>query len=436
MLSENIQQIIAMGYSEAEAVQALNVAGGDMEQAVGFLLLSASSRGAFENVSTIPDAKPPAQPRPEPTPDAMLSGFRVPNAADVFENPSYLREPSLADINVPMTNLSSMISEMTMPSFGSTNRGDSGGGVNEKKVDELVEMGYPVEEAHQALRVSDGDIDQAVGFLLMGNASRMLFFAEVTESFSIGQDDDDAKLAATLYLQQEEERLRLQVEQHHKQRPESAMYNALHKGGGKNLPKMVITNMGVNQEGVAPFCTCVAAINFLDGGMVNASYLDSILQKGLELFKKAGEKTDYNVEKVMMKFGKSPNLGLIAPKTKVGVFKPEDLQDERGLRKLLLNIRNEQPVGWQVIILEVDDNSFCICLPPKGTANKFWIIDLLARSEFKTKGAYARVHTSLLQLEESLEYVLKIKGRKARKESQKMSLHVVTKFGDYVRAMR
>jgi hypothetical protein len=152
------------------------------------------------------------------------------------------------------------------------------------------------------------------------------------------------------------------------------------------------------------------------------------------LFQKAGEKTDYNVEKVMMKFGKTQNLGLIAPMTEVGVFNPEDLKDERGLRQLLLKIRNEQPAGWQVIILEVDDNSFCICLPPKGTANKFWIIDLLARSEFKSKGAYARVHTSLLQLEESLEYVMKIKGRKARKESQKFSLHVVSKFRDYVRA--
>jgi hypothetical protein len=458
MSSENIQQITSMGYSEAAAEKALKIAGGDMEQAVGYLLLSTSSRGGFEKGSTISDdAKPPAQPRPEPTPEANYSDWGMTDAVDDPEDPSYYqRESNIGDVNVPTKHFSSMISEMTNPSFASINHGHSGfgsgsgnglglgNGEREKKVDELVEMGYPVEEANQALRVTDGDIDQAVGFLLMGESSRMAFLSEVTDSFSIAHDvahdGDDAKLAASMYLQQEEERLILQIEEHQhehqqqKQRPEYTMYNAKHKNGG-NVPKMVITNLGVTQKGVAPFCTCVAARNFLDGGVVNALYLDSILERGLELFQQAGRKTDYNVEKVMMKFGKTQSLGLIAPKTKVGLFQPHDLQNERGLRNLLIKVRNEQPVGWEVSILEVDDYSFCLCMPPKGTANKFWIIDLRARSEFKTKGAYARVHTSLLQLEESLEYIMKVEGRKARKETQNFTLHVVSQFGDYVRAM-
>lgn len=424
-MTEKVQQIVAMGYSEAEAEQALKVAGGDMEQAVGFLLLSASSRGGFEDVSAVSDSKPAAQPRPVLSPDVAI---------DVPAFPSYARERSLADIHVPVTKLSSTISEMTMPSF--RNNRVSGGGssnISEKKIDELMEMGYSIDEARQALKVSDGDIDQAVGFLLMGNSSRGAFMAEVTDSFSITQNSDDAKLAASLYLQQEEERLTLQGQEKEKNRPEYTMYNTIHKGGGKNVPKMVVTTVGVREEGAAPFCSCVAARNFLDGGMVNAAYLNAIVLAGLALFQKAGEDINYNVDKVMLRFGKTQNLGLIAPKREEGVFQPEDLQNENGLRNLLLKIRNEQEDGWEVTILEVDDISFCICLPPKGTANKFWLMEMLARAEFKTTGAYARVHTSLLQLEESLEYVMKIKARKTRQEILDFRLFVVAIHGNYAR---
>ena len=82
-----------------------------------------------------------------------------------------------------------------------------------------------------------------------------------------------------------------------------------------------------------------------------------------------------------------------------------DLQHQLGVRKLLAKCRNEQPEGWQVLLLQLKADCFTICLPPKGTKNKFWYLDFVPRGKFRVPGAYARVHSSLLQMEESLEAV-------------------------------
>eukprot|EP00980_Cylindrotheca_fusiformis_P008608 scaffold1830_cov117-Cylindrotheca_fusiformis.AAC.7 len=415
-MSEKLQQIVAMGYSKTEAQQALTVAEGDLEQAVGFLLLSDSKRGGFESIAD--DAKPAAKPRSTQN-DRFF--------ADIPEGEGYLPEPSVG--NIYATTTGRTVSEMSMPSFSSGDGAARFSGTNDK-INELVGMGYSIDEACQALKVSDGDIHQAIGFLLLGNSTKNAFLYDVSDSFSIGQDSNDAKLAAALYLQQEEERLRLQDEEDKNKRT-----IPMQSSGGNNVPKMVLTTESVSELGSAPFCTCVAARKFLDGGMVNAEYLNSILKEGLELFRTTNDDTTYNIEKVLQNYGGTESLGLIAPNVKLGVFKPENLQDERGLRHLLLGIRNEQTTGWEVVILDVGGSSFCITLPPKGTANKFWIIDFMARSEFNTNGAYARVHNSLLQLEESLEYVISIQGRRAGKETQNFNLFVVAKNGVHAREL-
>mmetsp|Transcript_15766 Transcript_15766/g.38809 ORF Transcript_15766/g.38809 Transcript_15766/m.38809 type:complete len:132 (-) Transcript_15766:108-503(-) len=129
-----------------------------------------------------------------------------------------------------------------------------------------------------------------------------------------------------------------------------------------------------------------------------------------------------------MRFGRTDDLKLVSATVKVGAFETVNLQGDGSLRHLLANIRNEQQKGWEVVILEVGDSSFCMCLPPKGSANKFWLLDSIGRPEFRTEGAYARVHVSLLQMEESLEYVMKIKGRKMGTEKLDFKLFVVKKY--------
>jgi hypothetical protein len=194
-----------------------------------------------------------------------------------------------------------------------------------------------------------------------------------------------------------------------KQRPESAMYHPNSMNSSSIAPKMVVTQSFLTTPGASPFCTCVAASRFLTGGVVTSEFLNSILQGGIEMFRKTSGNSDYDVQKVLKKFGKK-ELGIEAIihgdlEPKVGIFMEHDLHHTMGLRSLLTQCRNEQPVGWQVLLLESQFESFCICLPPKGTKNKFWYLDFTPRAQFRVPGAYARVHGSLLQLEESLESI-------------------------------
>jgi hypothetical protein len=73
--------------------------------------------------------------------------------------------------------------------------------------------------------------------------------------------------------------------------------------------------------------------------------------------------------------------------------------------------RNQQEAGWQIILVELKNDFFCICLPPKGSANKFWFLDFCSRVVVRTPGAYALVHNSLLQLEETMEAIFKSIGQ-------------------------
>ncbi|CAJ1922637.1 unnamed protein product [Cylindrotheca closterium] len=507
---EKVEQLISMGYIESEAEQALDIAGGDLEQAVGFLMLSSSDRGGFTGESTQAAASkqadafsdyydkmpPPSQPTtsnlkpppqystPPPRPPAKNSNnlkkpplqSQPPPPAPVEDTFDALKisgmdfvpgneipQRGFGNISVPhMTSFRSTVSDITDMDgmrMSSSIRDDSGGGVDDKKVMELVEMGYPMDEAEQALKVSDGDLDQAVGFLLLEKESRQAFMGDVMDSCQIGspdpksQTDGDARERANQFLREEEERERLQQEQielmrkkeqdilvsghnhhHHthekatKTRPSYTNYQTSVNPTNKNVPKMVVTNQGAYDDGSRPFCTCIAARNFLNGGMVNSTYLNSIVKEGHSLSQRAGTTDEYNVGKVLMRFGRTGDLGLISSTVKVGAFEAENIQGDGSLRRLLANVRNEQLTGWEVVVMEVKNSSFCICLPPKGSANKFWLMDLVGRPEFRTEGAYARVHVSLLQLEESLEYIMKIKGRKMGIEKLDFKLFVVKKF--------
>ncbi|KAL3931113.1 MAG: hypothetical protein SGBAC_011455 [Bacillariaceae sp.] len=490
---EKVEQLVSMGYTESEAEQALDIAGGDIEQAVGFLMLSSSDRGGFTGeptpaaaATTQPEAvsdyypqttapidppaatnnlKPPPQystPPAERKPPPKIE----PQLEDTFEAMNFvpginIPERGFGNINIPMASFRSTVSDITDLDdmrMDSSNKREEEGGVDDKKVMELVGMGYPMDEAEQALKVSGGDLDQAVGFLLLEKETRQAFMGDVMDSYQIGgspnpssQTDGDARERANQFLKEEEERERLQQEQLELRRKKEEEILAGHTGSGgqsksvkarpsstdyptsidpatRNVPKMVVTNQGAEDIGSRPFCSCIAARNFLNGGMVNSTYLNSIVQEGRHLYKKAGSTADFNVGKVLMRYGRTEDLGLVSSTVKMGAFETENLQGEGSLRHLLANIRNEQQKGWEVVVLEVGDSSFCICLPPKGSANKFWLLDLIGRPEFRTEGAYARVHVSLLQLEESLEYVMKIKGRKMGTEKLEFKLFVAKKY--------
>ena len=140
-------------------------------------------------------------------------------------------------------------------------------------------------------------MDQAINFLLMGE-SRSEFIPQSDNA----EQNNDTDLSLATALQQEE--LNKQIRQ-----PESGMYRptSTHRG---EVPRMVATDSFLTTSGSGPFCTCVAASIFLDGGFITAESLNSMLQGGIELFRKANGNTK-SIDKILSKFGKS-RLGIEA----------------------------------------------------------------------------------------------------------------------------
>ena len=135
---------------------------------------------------------------------------------------------------------------------------------------------------------------------------------------------------------------------------------------------------------------------------------------------------------ILKKYGKS-NLNIEAitddDEPKACVFLPNDLNQTLGIRKQIALCRNQQGAGWQVLILEIPQmESICIALPPKGTKNKFWYLDFQPRSCFRVDGAHARVHTTLLQLSESLETIFHGLSAANHKEYQSFTIYMIRKL--------
>lgn len=390
-MTSPVDELMAMGYSEVQADKALEIAQGDLEQAVGFLLMGEQSRAGFDYV----------------------------NAS--FSQGTFVRDPSInlgtiGEIDVAETGLKSP------PPPSGNNLGAS----SSSKQQELMNMGYTSDQAEQALQVAKGDLDQAVNFLLMGE-SRAGFVVDVETSVSLEdnnnhrQNDHDGDLALAAALQQAE----IQEQQ---QRPESAMYHSTGMRSNANVPKMVATQSFLTIPGAGPFCTCMAASKFLNGGVMTSEGLNTMLQGGTELYRKTSGNSEYSIDKVLKKFGKSHLQITGEDEPTDGVFMEHDLKHDTGLRKLLAQCRIEQQTGWGVILMETKNDSFCICLPPKGSKNKFWYFDFVPRPIFRVPGAYARVHSSLLSLEESLESILKKVAQTQEKEFVSFSLYTIHKL--------
>lgn len=380
MASSALQELVSMGYSESNATRALQVAGGDMEQAVGYLLLGEQSQSHLA--------------------DTLIHGSLT-----------HLSHDSSHVDAVPLASAASSAAADTPDFTGDSPYND--------KVKEFLKMGYNRQSALHALSVAGGDVDQAVNFLLMGDSRTGFVLDQQHSSFRL---EDDAVMAAIL---QEEEldfgtahaAIAAQAYALHgapqatAAAPDSAMYHATSMRVRNNdAPRMVASKSALTTPGAEPFCACIAASRFLSGGVVTADFLNEIMEGGIELFRK-GNGSFYNVSKVIQKYGRSSlylehAAGEREPKE--CIFMADDLQHPMGIRKQLASCRNEQPAGWQLIILEIPSfDAICIALPPKGTKNKFWYFDFYARSCFRVPGAYARVHSTLLQLAESLEAIFK-----------------------------
>jgi hypothetical protein len=387
-----VDELMAMGYSQMQAEQALSVTEGDLEQAVGFLLLGESSLIHFDGVAT-------------------------------------------TTATATTTNTTT-----TIPSSSPANSRPGSFSVKTDNVLEIMNMGYSRDLAQDALEFSGGDLDRAIEYLLLRESH--LKSAEVKHSYSLSIDDD-ATMAALLQVQeamQHEEAVGSTEFTTQRAvarggpvapRPDSTMYHATTLRTEVDVPRMVVSPSFLTTDGAGPFCACAAASKFLDGGVVTAEFLNDVLQTGTELFRKKNS-DEMNVARVLQKYGRS-NLhieeDLTGGNPKEGVHWKGNHNHSRGIRKLLAACRNAQPAGWQALILEVEPfENICVVLPPKGTKNKFWYIDCYPRPCFGVSGAHARVHSTLLQLGESLEIMLAGIFSTTRGDHEIFRIHVIKKL--------
>lgn len=378
MAQSALEELMAMGYPQTHAKRALEITDGDMEQAVGYLLMGDHSRAQLDTSSFLQDS--------------------IADVADV------LPEDTSPDAARP-------------GAFA----------VGTDNVMELVQMGYSEKVARDALRVANGDMGQAINYLLMGE-SRAAFDVQPFQ-----ESDDDVAFALALQTAEiaEIDDPGEATPAHHTLRPESAMYHSTNNRNNFDVPRMVVSETFLRTEGAGPFCACIAASKFLSGGIVTAEFLNEIMGGGIELFRKS-DSPIWDVAHVLHKYGKATlNIEAIMEEgePKDGVHMANDLHQLVGFRKLIAACRNQQPAGWQVLILEIPNfESICIALPPKGTKNKFWYLDFYPRSCFRVSGAYARVHSTLLQLEESLEAIFNGLLSRSKKEYENFKIYRIKKI--------
>jgi hypothetical protein len=369
-MSENarsLTDLMAMGYTRDQCTQALKVAFGDVEQAAGFLMLTDSTRNLFTSQDS----------------------FRL-TAQDSFR----LNEDSFLQSYAPVPTRNALTSHTSRNGAGASRVG-AVSVEGPPEMQEMISMGYTSSQAMNALKVSDGDVNQAVAYLLMGE-SKIGFDCDVV---------DDCYTPAAPPRADPNRRI-----------------NALDLQNNPNqIPKMVATAQSLytipRGTEAGAFCATVACSKFLKGGTVDSAFLESVLHLGVAMFTQATQQgraalsmNGWTAESVLEHYG-APMGFLPVPvhMAKHGVFSPNELEQPSslGIRKLLGECRNEQLGNtWTPLILETSEDCICILLPAKGTTKKFWYIDCKPRTCFRVPGAYARVHFSMMQLVESLEQCL------------------------------
>ena len=507
---EMMDELTSMGYSPATCQRALEVSGYDLEQAVGYLLMGEDSQQNFHDHhhdhhgqhGADDVEKDETNETVDKDPDALLPGTAAPNKSVDDVLPGVV----VAVGNIVDGRASSDIDHLQRNQHNhhqqhqqrSTNR------PNNKEEEELVKMGYSQKDAKEALKIAQGDITQAIGFLCMGE-SRNKFVVAHDESSNNYDDEDgdhdfsnDSAIAAALL----EEDLRNQYHAQRKVVAAMEQRRGQHRGPSYNhqgtthpqnystsstpisaatptnsitmrhsvKPKIVSSQAFLETKEALPFCICVCASKFLSGGVVSTTFFHSIMESGIELYRKESRKNKKtmshtnNVGTVLRKYGKSSYLRIsIVPaanddagdqRLQHGLFMEDDVNHgTSSIRQLLLDCRNQQGDGWRIVLIDLDNDndnvdydsgsheagstdgcnsfgdSFCICLPPKGSTNKFWLFDFLPRQNVQTSGAYALVHSTLQHLEESIVLVFKtILAHRRRQHNSSSSSYIPFTF--------
>jgi hypothetical protein len=160
-------------------------------------------------------------------------------------------------------------------------------------------------------------------------------------------------------------------------------------------------------------CTCMAltaARNFLRNitinddavSHINASFLEEVIQNGLAVYQQLFSRnaTEHLSAEQILEKGIFPQLQLLGG-IRQGVLS-HDRSSPSGLPETLRCIR-ESSSGWVACLITKTPETILVCLSP---GSKSVLIDTHPRpQQFAAYGAYARIHSSEKELWESLETI-------------------------------
>ena len=249
--------------------------------------------------------------------------------------------------------------------------------VSDGHIAQLVGMGFPSDQARQALEVSGGDVEAAVNYIFGGGSSSIHSSAMV--------DAAEPPPCAT-----------------------SA--SAMTDGG---MVRCQRSQYSVDNGRSA--CTCIAlaaASKFLLSHNITTEFLEEMITQGVSIYHRLSASSPVehmSVEEILQQEISSEFF----PLSSIGIWQgvlSDDLHHPMGLRALMHVIRAEQPRDqWMIVVVTKTPETVLLCFPPKvEPTSAFWLIDSHPRPQLGVDSAYAKVHESLDTLCMSLQAIFPI----------------------------
>lgn len=262
---------------------------------------------------------------------------------------------------------------------------------NDNAIQMITAMGFDAAQAQQALQASNGNVEHAVNFLLMGGGS------------GGGSGGGGSASASSTSVT-----------------------------GGAASERVVVVGP-ISQYSVdngRSACTCIAltaATQFLQSPSpsqdnLTADFLQSMIVKGVEHYHHfsstlssssgSGSVEHLSPEEVLQHAGQQFPLQMLPGGIRQGALSP-DPHHPLGLSSLLQAIHQEQPPSkWMALLMTKTPETVCLLFPPPASSPSssstggsccFWLVDSHPRSGIE--GSYAKSHSSLHELAGSLQTI-------------------------------
>lgn len=264
--------------------------------------------------------------------------------------------------------------------------------LNDTDIAQLTAMGFPLQDAKEALQITSGDLEMAVNHLLSGGAATA---AATGTSFMIAPPAEPPSIPGTTDM--------------------AAKAGGVLRGS---------TSQYSVPEGRSA-CTCIAltgASMFLQDPNVTSDFLDQMIAEGVQNYRRLSSSVDsssvehLSAEEVLQK---DSGEHKVFPLETVGGIRQGILSHQMnhplGMKALLEGIRHELALQpgfdknddqWTCILITKTPETIFICFPPDSVSpSSYWLIDSHPRPQLGLGTSYAKIHPSLDGLVMSLHAI-------------------------------